>query len=131
MTTCEPSSCGPGGTTDSQALLAQVGRTPTPKSWRTLMNALFVAQSHRAGVTVYLVLESTRDYSRTIRFEIDAMRDIGGFDERALLGKVAKALDASRGMGRTKARPVEPGSLMRTTSLRATGGSWPTTTSCS
>jgi len=83
----------------------------------TLMNALFVAQSHRAGVTVYLVLESTRDYSRTIRFEIDAMRDIGGFDERSLLGKVAKALDASRGMGKEEARPVESGVTVRTLSF--------------
>ena len=33
------------------------------------MNAVFVAQSHREDVTVFLVLESTRDFSRTIRFE--------------------------------------------------------------
>ena len=39
-------------------------------------------QSHRPDVIVYLVLESTRDFSRTIRFDINAMHDIGGFDER-------------------------------------------------
>ena len=39
----------------------------------------------------------------------EAMHDIGGFDERSLLGKRSpKALDASRGMGR-KRRPVESG----------------------
>jgi tRNA (pseudouridine54-N1)-methyltransferase len=80
----------------------------------TLMNAIFVAQSHRADVVVYLVLESTQDFSRTIRFDANAMHDIGGFDERALLGKVAAALDASRGMGKEQARPVESGVTVRT-----------------
>ena len=104
--------------TDSQALLAGVG-TPahTEILAHTLMNAIFVAQSHRPDVVVYLVLESTRDFSRTIRFEANAMTDIGGFDERALLGKVAQALDASAGMGKDETRPVEPGVEVRTMSF--------------
>jgi tRNA (pseudouridine54-N1)-methyltransferase len=81
------------------------------------MNAIFVAQSHRKDVTVYLVLESTRDFSRTIRFDANAMHDIGGFDERALLVKLAKALDASRGMGKEEMRPVESGVTVRTLSF--------------
>ena len=94
--------------TDSARLLASVGQEAhTEILAHTLMNAIFVAQSHRADVVVHLVLESTQDFSRTIRFEADAMHDIGGFDERALLGKVAKALDASRGMGKEETRPVE------------------------
>ena len=81
--------------TDSQKLLASVGQEAhTEILAHTLMNSIFVAQSHRPDVTVHLVLESTRDFSRTIRFEANAMHDIGGFDERALLGKVARALDA-------------------------------------
>jgi len=104
--------------TDSQALLAAVGQDAhTEILAHTLMNAMFVAQSHRPDVTVYLVLESTRDFSRTIRFEVNAMHDIGGFDERALLGKIAKALDASRGMGKDETRPVESGVEVRTTSF--------------
>jgi tRNA (pseudouridine54-N1)-methyltransferase len=101
--------------TDSQKLLASVGKDAhTEILAHTLMNAVFVAQSHRPDVVVYLVLESTQDYSRTIRFEPDAMHDIGGFDERALLGKIAKALDASRGMGKEEARDVESGVSVRT-----------------
>ncbi len=104
--------------TDSQALLASVGQEAhTEILAHTLMNAIFVAQSHRADVVVYLVLESTRDYSRTIRFEANAMTDIGGFDERALLGKIALALDASRGMGKDEARAVAPGVEVRTSSF--------------
>ena len=101
--------------TDPQRLLAAIGQDAHPEILaHTLMNAIFVAQSHRADVVVYLVLESTQDYSRTIRFEANAMHDIGGFDERALLGKVAAALDASRGMGKEETRPVESGVTVRT-----------------
>ena len=104
--------------TDSQTLLACVGKDAhTEILAHTLMNAIFVAQSHRADVTVYLVLESTQDFSRTIRFDANAMHDIGGFHEQALLGKIAKALDVSRGMGKEEMRPVETGISVRTVSF--------------
>ena len=104
--------------TDSQKLLEAVGKEAhTEILAHTLMNAIFVAQSHRPDVIVYLVLESTQDFSRTVRFEVNAMHEIGGFDERALLGKVAKALDASRGMGKDEARPVESGVSVQTLSF--------------
>ena len=104
--------------TDSTKLLASVGTEVHAEILaHTLMNAIFVAQSHRPDVVAYLVLESTQDFSRTIRFEANAMRDIGGFDERALLGKVARALDASRGMGKEETRPVESGVTVRTISF--------------
>ncbi len=104
--------------TDSHALLAAVGgEAHTEILAHALMNAIFVAQSHRPDVVVYLVLESTRDYSRTIRFDVNAMHDIGGFDERALLGKIAKALDASIGMGKEETRAVESGVSVQTISF--------------
>ncbi|TDR42052.1 tRNA (pseudouridine54-N1)-methyltransferase [Tahibacter aquaticus] len=104
--------------TDSAKLLASVGKEAhTEILAHTLMNAIFVAQSHRADVVVYLVLESTQDFSRTIRFDANAMQDIGGFHEQALLGKVAKALDTSKGMGKEEMRPVETGVTVRTVSF--------------
>lgn len=104
--------------TDSARLLAGVGGEAHPEILaHVLMNAIFVAQSHREDVVVYLVLESTQDYSRTLRFEAQAMRELGGFDERALLGKVAKALDASRGMGKEETRLVESGVSVQTISF--------------
>jgi tRNA (pseudouridine54-N1)-methyltransferase len=104
--------------TDSQKLLASVGKEAHPEILaHMLMNSIFVAQSHRTDVEIYLVLESTQDFSRTIHFEVNAMHEIGGFDERALLGKLAKALDASRGMGKEEARPVESGVTVRTVSF--------------
>lgn len=104
--------------TDSTRLLASVGQEAhTEVLAHTLMNAIFVAQSHRPDVVVYLVLESTTDFSRTLRFDINEMHEIGGFDERSLLAKVAKGLDASRGMGKEESRPVESGVLVRTLSF--------------
>ena len=104
--------------TDSQKLLALVGKEAhTEILAHTLMNAIFVAQSHRADVTIYMVLESTLDFSRTIAFEANAMHDIGGFHEQALLGKIAKALDASNAMGKDQTRPVESGVTVRTISF--------------
>jgi tRNA (pseudouridine54-N1)-methyltransferase len=104
--------------TDSQKLLASIGKEAHAEILaHTLMNAIFVAQSHRADVRVYLVLESTQDFSRTICFDVNAMHEIGGFDERALLGKIAKALDVSRGMGKEETRPVESGVTVRTLSF--------------
>ena len=104
--------------TDSQKLLESVGKEAhTEILAHTLMNAVFVAQSHRPDVIVYLVLESTQDFSRTVRFEVNAMHEIGGFDERALLGKVAKALEVSRGMGKEEIRPVESGVTVQTLSF--------------
>lgn len=104
--------------TDSQKLLDAIGTGAHVEILaHTLMNAIFVAQSHREDVVVYLVLESTSDYSRTIRYEPQAMHDIGGFGERALLAKVAKALDASRGMGKEETRPVESGVIVQTLSF--------------
>lgn len=104
--------------TDSSRLLAGVGgEAHTEILAHTLMNAIFVAQSHRDDVVVHLVLESTSDYSRAVRFEAAAMTGIGGFHEQALLGKVARALDASRGMGKEECRAVEPGVEVRTISF--------------
>ena len=104
--------------TDSQQLLAAVGQPAHPEILaHTLMNAIFVAQTHRDDVLVHLVLESTRDFSRTISFSSNELGTIGGFDEQALLGKIASALDCSIGMGKEQVRDVEPGISVRTTSF--------------
>ncbi|MDV5167398.1 tRNA (pseudouridine(54)-N(1))-methyltransferase TrmY [Photobacterium rosenbergii] len=104
--------------TDSQLLLASVGQEAhTEILAHTLMNSIFVAQSHREDVIVHLVLESTQDFSRTVTFVANEMTNIGGFHEQALLSKVAKALDTSRGMSKEQERQVEPGITVRTLSF--------------
>ncbi|MDX1301559.1 tRNA (pseudouridine(54)-N(1))-methyltransferase TrmY [Photobacterium sp.] len=104
--------------TDSQLLLASVGQEAhTEILAHTLMNTIFVAQSHRDDVIVHLVLESTQDFSRTISFDSNELSNIGGFHEQALLHKVARALDVSKGMSKEQERSVEPGIIVRTISF--------------
>ena len=104
--------------TNSEKLLAGVGGDAHSEILaHTLMNAIFVAQSHRSDVVVHLVLESTQDYSRTITFVSDKLENIGGFHEQALLAKVARALDLSQGMGKEQQKQVEPGITVQTLSF--------------
>lgn len=104
--------------TDSRQFLQGVGQEAhTEILAHTLMNSLFVAQSHRRDVIVHLVLESTQDYSRTISFDANALGHIGGFHESALLALIAQALTASEGMAKEQLRPVAPGITVRTLSF--------------
>ena len=104
--------------TTSKALLEGVGQEAhTEILAHTMMNTMFVAQSHREDVVVYLVLESTKDYSRTIMIRSNDITNIGGFHESTLIAAVARALDVSVGMGKEQLRDVEPGITVRTVSF--------------
>ncbi|EGQ8137594.1 tRNA (pseudouridine(54)-N(1))-methyltransferase TrmY [Vibrio parahaemolyticus] len=104
--------------TTSKALLEGVGNEAhTEILAHTMMNTMFVAQSHREDVVVHLVLESTKDYSRTITIRSNDITNIGGFHESTLIAAVARALDASVGMGKEQLREVEPGITVRTVSF--------------
>ena len=104
--------------TTSKALLEGVGNEAhTEILAHTMMNTMFVAQSHREDVVVHLVLESTKDYSRTITIRSNDITNIGGFHESTLIAAVARALDASVGMGKEQLRELEPGITVRTVSF--------------
>ncbi|HFQ4902964.1 TPA: tRNA (pseudouridine(54)-N(1))-methyltransferase TrmY [Vibrio vulnificus] len=104
--------------TNSRALLEGVGNEAhTEILAHTLMNTMFVAQSHRQDVVVHLVLESTKDFSRTITIHSNKVSNVGGFHEANLLNIVVRALDASTGMGKEELRNVEPGVTVRTISF--------------
>ncbi|HDY8069296.1 TPA: tRNA (pseudouridine(54)-N(1))-methyltransferase TrmY [Vibrio vulnificus] len=104
--------------TNSRALLEGVGNEAhTEILAHTLMNTMFVAQSHRQDVVVHLVLESTKDFSRTITIHSNEVSNVGGFHEANLLNIVVRALDASTGMGKEELRNVEPGVTVRTISF--------------
>ncbi|EGQ7700238.1 tRNA (pseudouridine(54)-N(1))-methyltransferase TrmY [Vibrio vulnificus] len=104
--------------TNSRALLEGIGNEAhTEILAHTLMNTMFVAQSHRQDVVVHLVLESTKDFSRTITIHSNEVSNVGGFHEANLLNIVVRALDASTGMGKEELRNVEPGVTVRTISF--------------
>lgn len=104
--------------TDPDTFLSEVGLDAhTEIVAHTLMNAIFVAQSHRSDVIVHLVLESTADFSRTVTFTAAELTNIGGFHEANLLEKVAKALRMSVGMSKEQQKQVEPGIKVQTLSF--------------
>ncbi|CEO41272.1 tRNA (pseudouridine(54)-N(1))-methyltransferase TrmY [Photobacterium kishitanii] len=104
--------------TDSKLLIASVGQDAhTEILAHVLMNAIFVAQSHREDIMVHLVLESTQDFSRTISFSSNDISNLSGFHEQAWLEKIAHALDKSIGMNKEQLRNVEPGICVRTISF--------------
>ena len=104
--------------TDGASFLATVGQDAHVEILaHGLMNALFVAKSHRADVIVHLVLESSKDFSRTITFTAAEVGDLGGFGEQALLNSIARALDAARGLQKAAAVAVEAGVMVRALSF--------------
>lgn len=104
--------------TDKEMFLSGVGEdTHSEILAHVLMNAVFTAQSHRNDVDVYLVLESTKDFSRTIRFQSNELTNIGGFHEQALINKIALALDKSVGMAKEQYRDIESGLSVETISF--------------
>lgn len=104
--------------TDPKTFVAGVGADAHSEILaHVLMNAIFTAQSHRDDVTVYLVIESTSDFSRTIHFESSELRDIGGFHESALIALITKALEHSVGMKKEESRNVSGGLSVETISF--------------
>ncbi|OIQ26583.1 tRNA (pseudouridine(54)-N(1))-methyltransferase TrmY [uncultured Vibrio sp.] len=104
--------------TDKNTFLASVGEEAhTEILAHVLMNAIFTAQSHRDDVEVYLVIESTKDFSRTVRFQSSELRNIGGFHEQALINMIARALDVSVGMDKEQLRDVDAGMTVETVSF--------------
>lgn len=103
---------------DSKRFLEEVGRESHVEILaHILMNALLVSKSHRDDVVVYLVLESSLDYSRTVIFDGARLGDLGGFNEAALLGNIASALEAGAGLPKDVLIQVKPGVSLRTTSF--------------
>lgn len=104
--------------TDPNTFVASVGQEAHSEILaHVLMNAIFTAQSHRDDVVVYLVLESTKDFSRTVCFKSDELRNIGGFHEQALIDMIANALQKSVGMGKEQLKQVDDGITVETVSF--------------
>lgn len=100
---------------DSRIFLASVGQDAHVEILaHSLMNALFVAKSHRDDVIIHLVLESSQDFSRIITYTSSMLGDLGGFNEKALLDSIVRALDAGRTLGKDESVEVETGVTVRT-----------------
>ncbi|MDA0788165.1 MAG: tRNA (pseudouridine(54)-N(1))-methyltransferase TrmY [Proteobacteria bacterium] len=87
--------------------LRSVGNGPHVEYLAQIMvSALLVSKGHRADTRVSLVMEGSRDYSRMVTIDGGPLGSLPGWHESALLGVLAEALTAARGLA--KASRVEP-----------------------
>lgn len=74
-----------------------------------LINAFFISQGFREEVTVYLVLDSSEDFPRTICFSGNQGLSLTGFHEEAVLGLIDKALKESIQLKKDQSQTIVPG----------------------
>ena len=82
-----------------------------------LINTLLLSKAHYQDVIVYLVLEASADYSRTICIDSNRLQDLGGFHEGAMLALIASALDRSAKLAKEEEIEVAVGVCVRTISF--------------
>lgn len=96
--------------TDGDKLLKQLGTDAHPEIIaHTVANAFYVSLGMRADVEVYVVLESTTDFPKTIRFSSNEGVSFPGFDELSILETLASALRASRNLAFNAENTVQAG----------------------
>ena len=98
------------GTVSADKIFSQVGsREHVEIIAHTLANAFYFSNGMRSDVEVYVVLDSSPDFPRTLKFSSNNGLSFPGFDEHAILQVVSSAL--ARGSKVTKGNilAIEPG----------------------
>jgi tRNA (pseudouridine54-N1)-methyltransferase len=75
----------------------------------SVINAFFVSNGFRDDVEVYIVLDSSEDFPRTIKLSGGDGLSIAGFHEEAVLDLVEKALKDSPGLQKDATQTIAPG----------------------
>lgn len=75
----------------------------------TVINAFFVSNGFRENVEVYIVLDSSEDFPRTIKLSSCEGLSIAGFHEEAVLELIEKALKESPGLQKDETQSIAPG----------------------
>lgn len=75
----------------------------------SVINAFFVSNGFRDDVEVYIVLDSSEDFPRTVKLSGAEGLSIAGFHEEAVLDLMEKTLKDSQGLQKDETRIVAPG----------------------
>ncbi len=75
----------------------------------SVINAFFVSNGFRDDVEVYIILDSSEDFPRTLKLSGGKGLSIAGFHEEAVLALVEKALKDSHGLQKDETRTLAPG----------------------
>lgn len=82
-----------------------------------IVNALFVANGHRADTRLHLVFELSEDYSRILTFDGAKLGDLGGLTESSLLEVCSRLLSAGAGLTKEGSVEVDDGLFVRAISF--------------
>lgn len=74
-----------------------------------IMNAFFVSNDFRKEVEVYIVLDSSPDFPRTVKLSGHDGLSIPGFHESAIFELIEKTLKSSQGLQKDETRQIAPG----------------------
>lgn len=98
------------GTTRWEQLKSQVGNKGHIEIVaHSVMNAFFVSNAFRPDVEVYIVLESSEDFPRTIKLSSNDKLSIEGFHEDAILNLIENALKESAHLKKDATLKIAPG----------------------
>lgn len=98
------------GTTRWERLRANIGtREHFEVVAHTVINAFFVSNGFRDDVEVYIILDSSEDFPRTIRLSSKEGLSIAGFNEEAVIELVEKALKQSQHLQKDETYVIAPG----------------------
>lgn len=98
------------GSTQWERLRSQIGANEHFEIvLHALMNAFFVSNGFREDVEMYIVLESTPDFPRTIHLVGNQGLSLPGFHEEALLGFLEQILKESVQLKKDETKILGPG----------------------
>ncbi len=75
----------------------------------SVINAFFTSNGFREDVEMYIILESSEDFPRTIKLSGNEGLSIAGFHEEAVLELVEKALKESQGLQKDETKIIAKG----------------------
>src|SRR3990167_50594 len=98
------------GTTRWEKLRTQIGaKEHFEVVAHSIINAFFFSNGFRTDVDVYIILDSSEDFPRTIHLVGAEGLSIAGFHENAIVDVIENALKNSGGLQKDETRPVAPG----------------------
>lgn len=98
------------GTTRWQKIRSQLGaKEHFEVIPHTVMNAFFYSNGFRQDVEVYIVLDSSEDFPRTIKLSGNEGLSIAGFHEEAIVELIEQALKNSANLKKDEIKTIAPG----------------------
>lgn len=74
-----------------------------------LANAFYISNDMRMDVEVYIILDSTPDFPRTLKFSSKSGLSFPGFHEQAILSTISSALAKGANIAKDATQQIEPG----------------------